>query len=179
MLSSSFPLVYSRLLYLWACFVLIIRVHTFCVKPVFISCQFPDLWGKYKLKHRLEQLLWKSAHINPLATYCEWIKECVICIGGWSIAEGENRENSQSTDLSPREHPERWGQRWGPAAGRRETARDQEAAEREPGWACRGAVSGLLGKQQGKRGALSSLSSEPNVVIIHYCKPTIHELPIV
>lgn len=29
----------------------------------------------------------------------------MISSHGWRIAEGENRENSQTTDLSPRDHP--------------------------------------------------------------------------
>lgn len=55
------------------------------------------------------------------------MKDYVISGHGWRIAGGENRENSQTTDLSERELPVHGGLRGGLAAGG-EAARDVGAA---------------------------------------------------
>lgn len=73
------------------------------------------------------------------------MKDYVISGHGWRIAGGENRENSQTTDLSERELPVHGGLRGGLAAGG-EAARDVGAAG--GGEAARRGL--LLEEQQGR-----------------------------
>lgn len=76
------------------------------------------------------------------------MKDSVISSHGWRIAEGENRENSQTTDLSQREHPVQGGLRRGLAAGA-EAARDVGAAGGRAGEA-ENEVGAVAGRAAGK-----------------------------
>lgn len=73
----------------------------------------------------------------------------MISSHGLKIAEGENRENSQTTDLSQREHPVHNGRRRGLATGG-EADRDVGAAGTVMRWRWWG-LGGLLLEEQQER----------------------------